>query len=164
MLALAESERCDVVRFVAPAVTRAQPASALVGSLCVQRAASGTCRGGLLSYLISARHARDRATDVKLLRPPSQATAQASLELHRRLTLLSDRGITVAARARHDGRVASGRRGCCHPAPPMPPTAHMQTAAGGPLSYLVKKHDLSVSFKVSTQNWFVPFLFDRFAG
>ena len=46
MLALAESERCDVVRFVAPAVTRAQPASALVGSLCVQRAASGTCRGG----------------------------------------------------------------------------------------------------------------------
>ena len=52
MLALAESERCDVVRFVAPAVTRAQPASALVGSLCVQRAASGTFRGGLLSYLI----------------------------------------------------------------------------------------------------------------
>ena len=43
----------------------------------------------------STRHARDRATDVKLLRPPSQATAQASLELHRRLTLLSDRGITL---------------------------------------------------------------------
>ena len=33
MLALAESKRCDVVRFVAPAVTRAQPASALFGVL-----------------------------------------------------------------------------------------------------------------------------------
>ena len=28
------------------------PASALFGSLCVQRAASGTCRGGLLCYVM----------------------------------------------------------------------------------------------------------------
>ena len=45
----------------------------------------------------AARHSRDKATRVQLIRPPSQTTIDSSHELHKRLTRLTTRGITLIA-------------------------------------------------------------------